>query len=235
MIRRFFIDIETLPPDKSEGGHRIREEIADCSDEEFRRLALDGDYGRVLTIGLIVEHDKQVIHRGLLGRERQTMMFHLDEARTLRGFWKLLKEFNVKRDLIVGHNVFDFDLAFLYKRSVIQRVRPSVELSFARYRSQPIFDTMHQWNKWTPRKYVTLDRLAKVLGMDSSKGQGIDGSRVYDKFCAGCHGEIADYCMRDVELVRDIYYRMSFTGESNGSGGFDPTKDPRPIPGQDMI
>lgn len=182
-----------------------------------------------------MEHDEQVIHRGLLGRERQTMMFHLDEARTLRGFWKLLKEFNVKRDLIVGHNVFDFDLAFLYKRSVIQRVRPSVELSFARYRSQPIFDTMHQWNKWTPRKYVSLNKLAKVLGMDSSKGQGIDGSRVYDKFCEGCHIEIADYCMRDVELVRDIYYRMSFTGEGDVGGGLEPTKDPSTSPGPEKI
>jgi hypothetical protein len=49
---------------------------------------------------------------------------------------------------------------------------PSVELSFARYRSQPIFDTMHQWNKWSPRKYVSLDRLAKILGLESSKGAG---------------------------------------------------------------
>lgn len=210
MTKRIFVDIETLPPDKSDSEESIREEIADCSDEEFRRLALDGDYGRILTIGLLVEHNEQMIHRGLLGRERQTMMFHLDEARTLRAFWKLLKGFNPRRDLVVGHNLFDFDLPFLYKRSVIQRVRPSVELSFARYRSQPIFDTMHQWNKWLPRKYVSLDRLAKILGMESSKGQGIDGSRVYDKFCAGCHQEIADYCMRDVELVRAIYYRMVF-------------------------
>ena len=209
-MRRIFVDIETLPPDKGMSATGFPEEVAACSDEEFRRLALDGDYGRVLTIGLIVEHDEQVIHRGLLGRERQTMMFHLDEARTLRGFWRLLNGFNVSRDLVVGHNLFDFDLPFLYKRSVIQRVRPSVELSFARYRSQPIFDTMHQWNKWSPRKYVSLNRLAKVLGMESSKGQGIDGSRVYDKFCAGCHVEIADYCMRDVELVRAIYYRMVF-------------------------
>jgi len=210
MVRRIFVDIETLPPDKGSSAISIQEEIGLCSDEEYRRLALDGDYGRVLTIGLLVEHDDQVMHRGLLGRERQTMMFHLDEARTLRAFWMLLKGFNVSRDLVVGHNLFDFDLPFLYKRSVIQRVRPSVELSFARYRSQPIFDTMHQWNKWSPRKYVSLDRLAKVLGMESSKGQGIDGSRVYDKFCTGCHTEIADYCMRDVDLVRAIYYRMVF-------------------------
>lgn len=213
-MRRIFVDIETLPPDKAMSADTFPEEVAACSDEEFRRLALDGDYGRVLTVGVIVEHDDQIIHRGLLGRERQTMMFHLDEARTLRGFWKLLRGFNISRDLVVGHNVFDFDLPFLYKRSVIQRVRPSVELSFARYRSHPIFDTMHQWNKWSPRKFISLDRLAKVLGLESSKGQGIDGGRVYDKFCEGCHGEIADYCMRDVELVREIYYRMSFAGES---------------------
>jgi DNA polymerase elongation subunit (family B) len=205
MMRRIFVDIETLPPDKRSSGVSLQEELASCTDEDFRRLALDGDYGRVLTIGLIVEHDHKIIHSGLLGRERQTMMFHLDEARTLRGFWKLLKGFNPNRDLIVGHNVLDFDLPFLYKRSVIHRVRPSVELSFARYRSNPIFDTMHQWNRWSPRRFISLDRLAKVLGL----------SRVYDKFCAGCHTEIADYCMRDVELVRELYYRMSFIGDGD--------------------
>jgi predicted PolB exonuclease-like 3'-5' exonuclease len=217
MVRRIFVDIETLPPDKDVSA-LAPEEVSAYSDDEYRRLALDGDFGRVLTVGVIVEQDEQVIHRGLLGRERQTMMFHLDETRTLRGFWKLLKGFNVRRDQIVGHNLFDFDLPFLYKRSVIQRVRPAVELPFTRYRSQPIFDTMHQWNKWSPRKFVSLDRLARVLGLESSKGQGIDGGRVYDKFCEGCHQEIADYCMRDVELVRDIYYRMSFAGEGESAG-----------------
>jgi hypothetical protein len=44
-------------------------------------------------------------------------------------------------------------------------------------------------------------------------GQGIDGGRVYDKFYEGCHQEIADHCMKDVELVREIYYRMRFAGE----------------------
>lgn len=196
----------------------VCEEIGSCSEEEFRRLALDGDFGRVLTIGVVVEQDDRVIHRGLFGRERQTMMFHLDEARTLRGFWKLLGGFNARRDLVVGHNVLDFDLPFIYKRSVIRRVRPSVELSFARYRSRPVFDTMHQWNRWSPRKFVSLDRLAKVLGLESSKAQGINGAVVYDRFCEGCHQEIADYCMRDVELVREIYYRMSFADESEQGG-----------------
>ena len=73
-------------------------------------------------------------------------------------------------------------------------------------------------NASAPRKFISLDRLAKVLGLESSKGQGIDGSRVYDKFCEGCHGEIAEYCMRDVGLVREVYYRMSFAGEPPPGG-----------------
>jgi 3'-5' exonuclease len=213
MVRKVFLDIETLPPDKDDSN--VRDAIRSCSEDEFRRLALDGDYGRVLTVGVIVEHDGRIVHQGLLGRERQTMMFHLDEARTLRAFWKLLKSFNTRRDLIIGHNIFEFDLLFLYKRSVIQRVQPSVNLCFARYRSQPIFDTMHEWEKWKwSRKYVSLNELARILGLESSKQDGMDGSKIYDKFCAGCHDEIARYCMRDVELVRKVYYRMVFEGET---------------------
>jgi 3'-5' exonuclease len=214
-MMRVFLDIETLPPDQN--ATAAISSLESRSDEEFRNLALSGDWGRVLTIGLIVEKNGEELHRGLLGRERQTMMFHLDEARTLRAFWKLLKGFNTKRDLIVGHNIFDFDLLFLYKRSIIQCVRPSVSLSFARYRSQPIFDTMHEWEKWRwSRKHISLDELARILGLESSKQDGMDGSKVYDKFCAGCHGEIAEYCMRDVELTRQVYYRMIFDENENG-------------------
>jgi 3'-5' exonuclease len=216
-MMRVFLDIETLPPDENAMAAINSSELR--SDEEFLNLALSGDWGRVLTIGVIIEKNGEELHRGLLGRERQTMMFHLDEARTLRAFWKLLKGFNTKRDLVVGHNIFDFDLLFIYKRSIIQRVRPTVEFSFARYRSQPIFDTMYEWEKWRwSRKHISLDELARVLELESSKQDGMDGSKVYDKFCAGCHGEIAEYCMRDVELTRQVYYRMIFDGNENGEG-----------------
>jgi hypothetical protein len=209
MSLRVYLDIETLPPEREA---LEQEEVCQCSDEEFRHLALDGDYGRVLTIGIIVERDGQVTQEGCLGRDRQSLLFHLEEGRTLRGFWKLMQGFNPSRDLVVGHNVF-FDLLFLYKRSIIHRVRPSVEISFARYRSQPIYDTMQMWNRWDYRRFISLDKLAKILGLESSKQGGIDGSKVYDHFCAGSHTEIADYCMRDVRLVREIYHRMTFDVE----------------------
>jgi hypothetical protein len=225
MSKRLFIDIETLPPpdetrasinpalvSKLESRHR--EAPCDAgvavTEEQFRRLALHAEYGRVLSIGMIVEQDRKVICRGVLGRERESMRFHLDEAKTLRSFWKQLREFNDKRDLIVGHNIFDFDLLFLYKRSVINRVQPSVRLSFARYRSRPIFDTMKEWELWGWRPSIKLEELAEVLQLGMTKTGGMEGSSIYDQYCAGAHQEIADYCMQDVEMTSEIYYRLTF-------------------------
>lgn len=226
MTKRVFLDIETLPPDEvmrervySEVAESFENEcmaldpikISEAAEERFRQLALRGEYGRVLTIGVIIEEGSQIISNGVLGLDKATRRFHLDEARTLRSFWKLLRDFNPRFDCIIGHNVLDFDLLFLYKRSVIKCVRPAVELSFARYRSQPIYDTMYEWEHWGRNK-ISLDELARVLNLESSKQNGLDGSRVYDYYREGRHEEIADYCKRDVALVREIYYRMKFLG-----------------------
>ncbi|HEX8456386.1 MAG TPA: ribonuclease H-like domain-containing protein [Pyrinomonadaceae bacterium] len=206
MAMRVFIDIETLPPERESIARHPK--VCDCDEEAFRKLSLTGDYGRVLTIGLIIERNGKVMHSGCLGRDRQTLLFHLEEHRTLKAFWKLMRGFDPGRDVIVGHNIFAFDLNFIYKRSVINRVQPTVTLSFARYKSRPLFDTMMEWNKWDMRNFVSLDDLARILGLESSKNDQLDGAHVYDRFCEGKHSEIADYCMADVKLTRVIYYRM---------------------------
>lgn len=225
MPKRLFIDIETLPPAedarasvnpalayKLENRHCAPEPeaVAGCTEEQFRHLALHAEYGRVLSVGMIVEQDGEVICRGVLGRERETLKFHMDEVRTLRGFWNQLRGFDERRDLIIGHNIYDFDLPFLYKRSVIQRVPPSVRVSLARYRSRPVFDTMKEWELWAWRPGIKLEELAEVLRLGVTKTEGMDGSCIYDRFLEGCHQEIADYCLRDVELTRAIYYRLIF-------------------------
>lgn len=213
MITRVFLDAETVPPERDDP--LVREKFPDCTEEEFRGLALNPEYGRLLCLGLIVESGGQVIQRGVLGRDRSTKLFHLDEGRTLRAFWKLLAGFDQRRDLLIGFNILDFDLHFLCTRSVIKRIRPSIDFCFARYRSHPVFDVMWEFCHWRHR--ISLDDLAKILGLQSSKN-GISGDSVYDFFLAGRHEEIADYCMRDVELTRAIFHRLNFIE--------GPTEDP---------
>lgn len=70
---------------------------------------------------------------------------------------------------------------------------------------------------WARRPGIKLEELAEVLQLGITKRDGLDGSRIYGRFCAGCHQEIADYCMRDVEIAREIYYRLTFEKSANSA------------------
>ena len=202
---KLFLDIETLPApgDKMEmikqfwedsckkNGNPIKKGSNDF-DTFFRNTSFQGEFGRILCIGYAC--DGQPVDC-LVGEEKQI----------LEKFWGIAKD----ASRFIGHNILDFDLRFIYKRSVILNVRPSRELSFARYRSDPIFDTMKEWEKWGSQG-VSLHKLSLALGLSSPKEEGIDGSKVYDFFLAGKADEIAKYCMRDVEATRNVYNRMVF-------------------------
>ena len=90
-------------------------------------------------------------------------------------------------------------------------VKPTIpNLSFARYRSSPIYDTMKEWAKWDTMNKVGLEHIALALGIPTPK-EGIDGSQVFDFYKAGRIDEICEYCKRDVETTRAIYKRMTFS------------------------
>lgn len=221
---KFTLDIETTVADETER-ERIRDEItrdmkkkkkeidAEALDslveEAFRATALDGNQGHLLCIGSIAERGGQITAKRLFGYDKSTKKLVRNEEQMLSEFWHMLKDFNPTRDLIIGHNVFDFDLLFLYKRSIVLQVRPTIDLCFARYRSKPVYDTMREWEKWG-RKSIGLGKLAGALGLQTSKTAEIDGSKVYNHLLAGNDREIAEYCYRDVVLTREIFHRMNF-------------------------
>lgn len=218
MPTRIFLDIETLPPAPGvtlppavlrRSLLAPGQEDAAAHTAAYRQLALNGAFGRLLCIGVIVEQEGHITQKGVLGREPTTRRFHLNEARLLRGFWKLLRGFQLGQDLLVGFNILDFDLLFICQRSIVNQVPPSVNLSFARYRRQPIYDVMWEFTHWHYK--ISLDQMACALGLTSSKQDGLDGAQVYDYFCAGRHEEVADYCLRDVELTRQLYYQLHYT------------------------
>lgn len=199
-MKRLFLDIETLPA-PTEQQELVRSQYQKNPDRSvlfedyLRRTALNGNFGRVLCIGYAYDSDPAAIISG-------------DEPEILRAFWSVA----APADLFIGHNILEFDLPFIIKRSIIQRVKPSRQLSFARYRSEPIYDTKKEWDNWSNVPATSLDTLAKLFGYPTSK-QGIDGSQVYDFWLAGRQKEIEDYCRRDVELTRRIYRRLNFLPE----------------------
>ena len=209
MRMKLFLDIETLPAPgdkieiikqfwedsrKKNGGKEIKG--TNDFDTFFRNTSFQGEFGRILCIAYAIDDAPAEFIAG-------------DEKEIVRKFWGIAKD----ASLFIGHNVMDFDLKFIYKRSVILGVRPSRELNFARYRNTPIFDTMHEWEKWGGRG-VSLHRLSIALGFASPKEEGIDGSKVYDFYLAGKVDDICKYCKRDVEATRRVYNAMTFNTQT---------------------
>lgn len=205
--RTVTIDIETLPVEDS--AFEQAQSSAGKTDN-ILKTALSGDFGRILCIGYSDEQSGNRPTAGVLGWNPETERFDLDEPRMLTEFWSLMRGFNPARDRLVGHNIFDFDLRFILKRSRRYGIKPSVDLSFARYRSQPIYDLMCEWECWAFGAKVSLDRLAQIFSLPTSKSDEVNGSKVFELFEQGRHREIRDYCLRDVKLTRAIYRRMTF-------------------------
>ncbi len=229
-VTRIFLDIETLPakedqwkeiaPRIRQGREKKRGKYAAgraSPDEAYRNTSLSGEFGRILCIGMIVEGEagEESI---VLGWEEHTERFSEDERAILQSFWGRLREFDVRRDLLIGHNLFDFDLRFIYHRSVVHRVRPAVDLSFRRFTNQPIFDTMQEWTRWSWQDRISLDRLALVLGLPTSKSHEVSGDKIYDRFREGKYRLLRDYCLADVVLTRQVYQRLTFADPRKEAG-----------------
>lgn len=194
-----FFDIETVPTDQALQASGLLESQMQLDEVDLiKRLSLSAMTAKICCLGYAVEPPL----------DAAVEVLHGDEQEILRGFWNLAADC----DLFVGHNILDFDLRFIYQRSVIHQIRPSREIPFARFQNAPIYDTMQEWSKWG-REHASLDALSKALGVPSPK-ESLDGSKVYPYYRAGKLTEICDYCKRDVDSVRQLYRWLTFTKNS---------------------
>ena len=195
-MKIFFFDIETVPTEKSLQENGLLEEQIKLDEPELiKKLSLSAATAKIICLCYAIDPPADASIQVLQG----------EETDIIRNFWKLAIDCN----LFVGHNILDFDMRFIYQRSVIHQIKPLRDITFTRFRNAPIFDTMQEWSKWG-REHVSLDTLAKALSIPSPK-ENLDGSKVYPYYRAGKLPEIVEYCKRDVDSVRQVYKRLTFT------------------------
>lgn len=192
-MAQLFFDIETIPATAADLQKLIdsyNETDPPMSFEQYyRTTSLSGDWGRILCIGYAVDRESVQI---LTGRENEQ----------LQQFWKIAQQAN----LFIGHNIFRFDLPFIHRRSMAHQVQPTIDFTIPKYREK-IFDTLPHFKK-IAQGPANLDAAAKFFGIPSSKAK-MHGRLVWDYYKTERHDEIYDYCKKDVEVTREIFWRLA--------------------------
>ena len=203
------LDIETIQPPKEEWAALAGVDLAPPDDlleageaarqdKEFERAAFDGTFSRIVCIGVIAFTDS-------MEPQGVTAWYGSGEKELLARFWDQTGK--TKPTLFITHNGLGFDLPFIKKRSIIHQVKPTVEISLAKYRTEPVYDTLAIWSNWETRGWVKLDVLARALGVATKSGSG---KQVAEMWARGQWKEIADYCLQDCYVTYACYSKMTF-------------------------
>ena len=222
-MRQFniYFDIETIPTQSEHLKNHIqtnltppanykKQETIDAWIEEnrdlaYRKTALNGGFGQIVCIGYAINNN-----------DVRTIYFDdwaTSEGDILKTFFnELIECYRPSADItphFIGHNIENFDLRFIYQRAIVLGIKPPsfLPLNSKSYNNMYIFDTMTEWAG--KRNYVSLNEVCLSLGIPT-KGDEIDGSKVWDFVQEGSLKQVAEYCADDVEKVRAIHKRMAF-------------------------
>lgn len=197
-----YMDAETIPDQSQDALQKARDGITapanykneetiekykdEKSQEVWEKTALDGFKGHVCCI---VRNNQRYVIRDIKD-ERDMLATFFDEC---------------QEGTLVGHNIIGFDIPFLTKRALVLGVKLPLEYKWPRALKpwdKSVFDTMTVMGG---KDWVSLDNLAKALGIEGKKGSG---SAVNYMWQNGLQNEIADYCADDVRIVREIHQRF---------------------------
>jgi hypothetical protein len=122
----------------------------------------------------------------------------------------------------VGHNWIQFDNRFIWQRAIVLGVPlPPWFPRAVKPWDDAVQDTMVMWAGF--RDMIGMDKLCEILGLEGKGDDGMDGSRVADRWAARDLLKIAEYCAGDVDRTRRMHKRFLV------AYGFDWPPDMKPI------
>jgi 3'-5' exonuclease len=187
---------------------RFRDEkLEETAQEMLHKTCFDGAQGKIAVIGFAIGDNAPTVYS-----LDSLDPFDADpEIDLITGFFNdIAQEYSpssMRNPLFIGHNIARFDLPFLFKRAVILGIKPPAFIPFgAAPWADSIYDTM---TRWDANNSIKLDALCKALSVPG-KTEGINGADVWPMIQAGRIGEVAAYCMDDVDAARNAFRRMTF-------------------------
>lgn len=138
-----------------------------------------------------------------------------NEKELLEKFIEVLSKFDPKTTYLCGHNGKEFDFPYLSRRLLVNGLQLPELLDTASKKPWEVnhIDTMELWKFGDRKNYTSLDLLAALFEIPSSKSD-IDGSQVSQVYYEenepiGIGLErIAEYCARDVVVTAQLLLKL---------------------------
>ncbi len=220
-----FLDVETVPmakdyseiPDRfkelwEKKAERIRgEEEKTAPELFFEKAGIFSEFGKIVCISAGFFHGE--------GKElkfRCKAFYNDDEAALLTDFAGMLNSsFNAPDNYLCGHNSREFDIPYIARRMLINRISLPGILNLQGKKPWEVthLDTMELWKFGDYKNYTSLALLAAVFDIPTPKDDimGSDVARVY--WQENDLNRIAVYCNKDVVTTARLYLKYSFQGD----------------------
>lgn len=185
----------------------LRREKDDTDADLFNaRAGIYAEFGKIVCIGAgkFIENE-----RGELILRIKSYSSH-DEGELLAEFKNMLDRTDPVTTRLCAHNGKEFDFPYICRRMLVNGIGLPAVLTLSGKKPWEVLhqDTMEMWKFGDFKHYTSLDLLAALFNIPSSK-DGMDGSqvnRVYHEEKA--LDKIASYCLRDVVVLAQVYLRM---------------------------
>ena len=171
----------------------------------YERAGIYAEFGKVIVIGIGRYTENE---NGELGIKVKSL-YHDDEKKLLLEFKSIVEKMDIATKLC-AHNGKEFDFPYLSRRMLVNEISLPSILNLAGKKSWevPHLDTLELWKFGDYKHYTSLDLLATIFNIPSSKGE-MDGSLVNQVYYKEKNlKKIADYCLGDVIALAQLYLKM---------------------------
>lgn len=213
-----FLDIETAPmanvgdlftPVPEDYETRFKRELESIDTELGQlehyatRAALYAEHGQIVSISVGKMVNSVLYVRTFTSANEKEILINFLDAVGGRN----------ASNFMCAHNGFEFDFPFLFRRLIIHGLPIPVQLNMVGVKpwDTRLLDTMEIWSHRSWKYRITLDLLAKTLGIQSPK-QGITGADVASLFFAGDFESIKNYNAADVIALARVYSKLTSQG-----------------------
>jgi DNA polymerase elongation subunit (family B) len=215
-----FIDIETVAAtsDYDSLDERMKTQWArkanffkkdsSLTDEDIYhdRAGIHAEFGKIICIAVAKFCDTE---SGELGMRTKVYSGH-DEKTLLAEFRTMVEKLDSSTLRFCAHNGKEFDYPYICRRMLINGIPLPAALNLSGKKGWEVqhLDTMELWKFGDYKHFTSLDLLAAIFGIPTSKND-MDGSRVNHVY----HKEndlqkINDYCRGDVVVLAQLFLKL---------------------------